>query len=77
MYNLWGNRLVQQHQNLFSETANSDTSYSESSINEYSKNFVEQSFSDGLIEVIGVQSALHLGQCQVGFSSPIRLCQGK
>lgn len=30
-----------------------------------------------MLEVIGVQNALHLGQCQVGFSSPIRLCQGK
>ena len=46
-------------------------------MSEYNKSFIEQSFSDGILEVIGVQSALHLGQCQVGFSSPIRLCQGK
>ena len=74
---MWGNRPALNPHNIFSETANSDTSYSENSMNEFTKNFVEQSFSDGMIEVIGVQSALHLGQCQVGFSSPIRLCQGK
>ena len=77
MYNLWGNRIVQNPHNLFSETANSDTSYTDNSMNEYSKNLVEQNFSDGIIEVIGIQSALHLGQCQVGFSTPIKLCQGK
>lgn len=77
MYNLWGNRVVQSPHNIFSETANSDASYSEASNSEHHKNFVEQSFSDGVLEVIGVQNALHLGQCQVGFSSPVRLCQGR
>ena len=73
VYNLWGNK----HYNYFTETANSDTSYSESSNSEISQKFVEQNFSDKVLEVIGIQSVLHLGQCQVGFASPLRICQGR
>ncbi|KRX09440.1 ATP-NAD kinase-like domain [Pseudocohnilembus persalinus] len=36
-----------------------------------------QSFSDGVIEVLGVTSIFHLGQVQVNLQSPIRICQGK
>jgi diacylglycerol kinase (ATP) len=36
----------------------------------------KQSFSDHLIEVIGVTSLIHLGQCQIGVNTPIKICQG-
>ncbi len=73
VYNLWGNNV----HNYFTETVNSDTSYSESSNSEACQRFIEQNFSDKILEVIGIKSVLHLGQCQVGFSSPLRICQGR
>lgn len=35
-----------------------------------------QSMSDGLIEVVGVYGAWHLGQLQVGLNRAVRLAQG-
>lgn len=35
-----------------------------------------QSMSDGLVEVVGVYGAWHLGQLQVGLNRAVRLAQG-
>lgn len=36
----------------------------------------KQSFSDGLLEVIGLSDVVHMGQVQVGMDSPFQLAQG-
>ena len=43
------------------------------STSEYQK----QSYSDGLIEVLGLSDVVHMGQVQVGLDSPFQLAQGK
>eukprot|EP00388_Colpodella_angusta_P043293 GDKK01059047.1.p1 GENE.GDKK01059047.1~~GDKK01059047.1.p1 ORF type:complete len:192 (+),score=42.75 GDKK01059047.1:828-1403(+) len=37
----------------------------------------QQSTRDGVIEVVGVRSAFHLGQVQVGLAEPLRVAQGR
>eukprot|EP00917_Polyrhabdina_sp_WS-2016_P024463 GHVP01052943.1.p1 GENE.GHVP01052943.1~~GHVP01052943.1.p1 ORF type:complete len:566 (+),score=95.49 GHVP01052943.1:1028-2725(+) len=39
--------------------------------------WLPQSYSDGIIEVVGVRNIYHLGQAQVGIQDPIKLCQGQ
>ena len=39
--------------------------------------FQKQSYSDGLIEVIGLSDVIHMGQVQMGMDSPFQLGQGK
>jgi diacylglycerol kinase (ATP) len=41
------------------------------------RNFRKQSFSDGLIEVIGLTDVLHMGQVQIGMDEPFQIGQGK
>lgn len=38
--------------------------------------FVKQSYSDGIMEVIGLSDVLHMGQVQIGMDSPFQLGQG-
>eukprot|EP01016_Furgasonia_blochmanni_P049594 TRINITY_DN7543_c0_g1_i2.p1 TRINITY_DN7543_c0_g1~~TRINITY_DN7543_c0_g1_i2.p1 ORF type:complete len:195 (-),score=19.07 TRINITY_DN7543_c0_g1_i2:21-557(-) len=42
----------------------------------HKKAFRNQSYGDGNIEVMAMTSVVHLGQCQSGFSKPIRVAQG-
>lgn len=37
----------------------------------------QQSFNDGLIEVVGLYSSFHIGQLMIGLSEPLRLGQAK
>ncbi|KAL1116076.1 hypothetical protein AAG570_005571, partial [Ranatra chinensis] len=37
----------------------------------------EQSFNDGLLEVVGIYSSFHIAQLQVGLSQPLRIGQAK
>lgn len=39
-------------------------------------NFTKQSYSDGLLEIIGLSDVVHMGQVQVGMDSPFQLAQG-
>lgn len=39
--------------------------------------FTKQSTCDQILEVIGIRSVLHMGQCIIGLDGAIRLCQGK
>ena len=39
--------------------------------------FKKQSFSDGIIEVIGLSDILHMGQVQIKMDDPYQLGQGK
>ena len=41
------------------------------------KSFVEESFSDGLIEVLGLTDVIHMGQVQVGMDEPFQIGQGR
>lgn len=41
------------------------------------RNFRKQSFSDGVIEVIGLTDVLHMGQVQIGMDEPFQIGQGK
>ena len=43
---------------------------------EASSNFTKQSYSDGLLEIIGLSDVVHMGQVQVGMDSPFHLAQG-
>jgi hypothetical protein len=38
--------------------------------------FKKQSYSDGLLEIIGLSDVIHMGQVQVGMDSPFQLAQG-
>jgi hypothetical protein len=38
---------------------------------------VKESFSDGVIEIIGLTDVLHMGQVQVGMEVPFQVGQGK
>jgi hypothetical protein len=38
---------------------------------------VTESFSDGIIEVIGLTDVIHMGQVQVGMDLPFQIAQGK
>ncbi|KAF7458635.1 Diacylglycerol kinase [Cryptosporidium felis] len=49
---------------------------SQTSNQEYEKNFEMQKIDDGLIEVVGIKSLFHLTQLQVGLTEAIKLCQG-
>ncbi len=40
------------------------------------KPFVQPSYSDKKLEVIGLRNSLHMGQIQVALADPVRLCQG-
>ena len=77
VYDVWGDEDQEGKGNagLFSESAVSDGGSIENKHFEDRK-FQKQSFSDGLIEVIGIRSTLHLGQVQIKLSSPVRVCQG-
>jgi diacylglycerol kinase (ATP) len=39
--------------------------------------FSKESFSDGVIEIIGLTDVLHMGQVQVGMEEPFQVGQGK
>jgi len=41
------------------------------------KGFEPMRINDGLLEIVGLKSSLHLGQCQTGVASPAILGQGK
>ena len=63
---MWGNR--------------DDYHLSDSSENisfEKTKTFDLQDKQDGLLELAGVYNSLHLGECQVGVSSALKIAQGK
>ena len=38
--------------------------------------FSKQSYSDGLMEIIGLSDIVHMGQVQVGMDAPFQLAQG-
>ena len=38
--------------------------------------YKKQSYSDGLLEIIGLSDVVHMGQVQVGMDSPFILGQG-
>jgi diacylglycerol kinase (ATP) len=40
-------------------------------------NFSKDSYSDGLLEVIGLTDVCHMGQVQVGMDEPFQVGQGK
>lgn len=40
------------------------------------KEYRKDSYSDGIIEVIGLSDVIHMGQVQVGLDSPLQLGQG-
>lgn len=44
---------------------------------EESEEFQKQSYSDGVVEVLGLSDVVHMGQVQVGMDSPFQLGQGK
>jgi hypothetical protein len=43
---------------------------------EAAKPFVKQSYSDGIMEVIGFNDVIHMGKVQIGIEPPIQLGQG-
>ncbi|KAL7068666.1 diacylglycerol kinase catalytic domain-containing family protein [Cryptosporidium serpentis] len=53
------------------------SSSSQDNSTDQKSSFKHQKIDDGLIEVCGVRSILHLTQLQVGLAEPIKLCQGK
>ncbi len=40
------------------------------------ESFSKQSYSDGVLEIIGLSDVLHMGQVQIGMDSPFQLAQG-
>jgi len=73
--NVWG-ESDDSSKYLPSEYSDANATEEERPLSPFLKPFKKQTFYDGLIEVFGFTSLLHLGQAQGGFAQSLRVCQG-
>lgn len=76
IHDIW-NDSTESTAYLDSEPFFSDSVAGESeNVGQVQTSFKKQSYCDGVMEVVGFSSILHMGRTQTGLAKPVRICQG-